>query len=109
MTLLVERAHQIVEDLSRARSRRAFLAALEHFERVIAMAPDYPRGCLNEQDVQTLGALADTVIGHIEERLDHHTDRMPVQRTLAAGIYQIRQDVETVYSAVRESAVPALK
>ena len=98
MNLIVERAHQIVDDISRARSRRAFLSALEHFEHVLALAPDYPRGTLNVTDVQALGALADTVVTQIEERLDHHTQRASVQRTLAASIYQIRKDVETAYT-----------
>ena len=98
MNLIVERAHSIVEDLSRARSRRAFLSALEHFEHIVALAPDYPRGTLDVSDVQALGALADTVVTQIEERLDHHTDRASVQRTLAAGVYQIRKDVETAYA-----------
>jgi hypothetical protein len=100
--LIVERAQAIVEDLARARSRRAFLSALEHFERVIAIAPDYPRGSLTVPDVQALGALADTVAAHIEERLDHHTDRPSVQRTLAAGLYRIRKDVETAYTLLRD-------
>jgi hypothetical protein len=33
VNVIVERAQQIVEDLSHARSRRAFLSALDHFER----------------------------------------------------------------------------
>lgn len=102
MNLIVERAHQIVEDLAHARSRRAFLSALEHFERMIALAPDYPRGSLSDADLQALGALADTVVTDIEERLDHHTDRPSVQRTLAARVYQIRKDVETAYAFQRE-------
>jgi hypothetical protein len=109
VNLIVERARQIVDDLSRARSRRAFLSALEHFERVLAMAPDYPRGCLNEQDAQALAALADTVVGQIEERLDRHTDRATVQRTLAAGVYQIRNDVENVYTFVRGHDLHAVR
>jgi hypothetical protein len=100
--LIVERAQAIVEDLARARSRRAFLSALQHFERVIALAPGYPPGSLTVADVQALGALADTVATHIEERLDHHTDRASVQRTLATGLYQIRKDVETAYTLLRD-------
>ena len=102
MNLIVERAHQIVDDLAHARSRRAFLSALEHFERTIALAPDYPRGSLDVADVQALGALADTVVTQVEERLDHHTDRPSVQRALVSSVYQIRKDVETAYAFLRE-------
>lgn len=107
MNLIVERAHQIAEDVADARSRRAFLAALDHFERMLALAPDYPRTYLNEADGQALTALADTVIGHIENRLDHHTDRASLQRTLAAKVYQIRGDIENVFTYVRDSAAQA--
>lgn len=107
MNLIVERAHDIVEDLAHARSRRAFLAALEHFERVLALAPDSPRGALSEADSRDLAALADTVIAHVEERLDRHTDRASVQRSLAAKIYQIRADVENVHTFVHDPAALA--
>jgi hypothetical protein len=102
VTLIVERARQIVEDVEQARSRRAFFSALEHFERVLAMAPDYPPGALDEVDGQALGALADAVISQVEERLDHHTDRASVQRSLAIKIYQIRRDVEAIYLCLRD-------
>jgi hypothetical protein len=107
VNLIVERAHQIVEDVARARSRRAFLAALDHFERMLALAPGYPRTYLSEVDGQALTALADTVIAHIENRLDHHTDRASLQRTLTAKVYQIRGDIENIYTHVRDSAVQA--
>jgi hypothetical protein len=103
VNLIVERASQVVEDLAHARSRRAFLSALEHFERMLAIAPDYPRTALTEADGQALGALADTVITQIEERLERHTDRASVQRALASRVYQIRQDVENVYTFVHGS------
>ena len=110
MHLIIERAEAVVEDLARARSRRAFLSALEHFERLIAIAPDYPRDSLTVADVRALGALADTVAAHIEERLDHHTDRPSVQRTLAASLYKIRKDLETAYTVFRDGqAVLAAK
>ena len=104
MNLVVERAHQVVEDLSQARSRRAFLSALDHFERMLAMAPEYPRGFLTEIDSAALSALADTVVTHIEDRLDRRTDRASVQRALAAKVYQIRSDLETLYTFVRNGA-----
>lgn len=104
MTLIVERARQIVEDLEQARSRRAFLSALEHFERVLAMAPDYPPGTLDEVDGRALGTLADAVVSQVEERLDHHTDRASVQRSLATTIYQIRRNLEAIYLCIRDRA-----
>jgi hypothetical protein len=103
MTLIVERAQQVAADLAHAKSRRAFLSALQHFERLLTMAPDYPPGCLVEADGAMLTALADTVIGRVEQRLDRHTDRPAVQRSLAATIYQIRNDLESLYQSVRHA------
>jgi hypothetical protein len=107
VNLIVERAHEVVEDLAHARSRRAFLSALEHFERMLSLAPDYPPGVLSEADGHQLTALADTVIAQIEERLDRHTDRASVQRSLAAKVYQIRADVENVHTFVHAPAALA--
>ena len=106
MNLIVERAQEVAADLAHARSRRAFLSALDHFERMLALAPDYPPGVLSEADGHALGALADTVIAHVEDRLDRHTDRASVQRALAAKVYQIRADLENVHTYVHDA--PAL-
>ena len=107
MNLIVERAHEVVEDVATARSRRAFVSALDHFERLLAMTPGYPPGAITAADSRALGALADTVIDHIEDRLGRHTDRLRVQRELAAKIYQIRSDVEHVHRSVHGAGIPA--
>ena len=107
MNLIVERAQEVLQDLAHARSRRAFLSALDHFERMLAIAPDYPRGVLTEADGNALGAHADSVIAHVEERLDRHTDRAAVQRALAAKVYQIRSDVENVHTFVHDRSAVA--
>jgi len=107
VNLIVERAHQVVEDLAHARSRRAFLSALEHFERMLSLAPDYPPGALSEADGQQLAALADTVVAHVEDRLDRRTDRAAVQRSLVAKVYQIRGDIEHVHTFVHDPAALA--
>jgi hypothetical protein len=104
VNLIVERALQVSEDLAHARSRRAFLSALEHFERMLVLAPDFPPGCLAQSDCDALSALADTVIAQVEERLDRHTDRAAVQHALATRIYQIRRDVEIVSTMLRDTA-----
>jgi hypothetical protein len=109
MNLIVERAYAVADDLAHARSRRAFLSALDHFERMLALAPDYPPGVLTESDVQQLGALADTVVTHVEDRLDRHTDRASVQRGLVDRIYAIRRDVEAVYTLTRTAGTPSPK
>jgi hypothetical protein len=102
VNLIVERARQLADDVARARSRRAFLSAVDHFERILAMAPDYPRGTLSEADGVAMAGLADAVVGRIEDRLDRGTDRAPVQRTLASAVYRIRADVEALYTFVRD-------
>jgi hypothetical protein len=104
VNLLVDRLREIVEDLMVARSRCAFLSALDHFERVLAVVHDGPPGTLTDADGQTIGALADTVLMEIEERLDRRIDRARVQRTLAAAIDEIRRQVDTIDSFVRDGA-----
>jgi len=104
VNLIVKRAHQVADDLAHARSRRTFLSALDHFERMLSLVPDYPPGCLTADDGRELGALADTVVTHVEERLDHHTDRAAVQRALADKIYAIRRDLEQVHRRLRDEA-----
>jgi hypothetical protein len=104
VNLTVERAHHIVDDLSQARSRRAFLSALDHFERMLALAPDYPPGCVTEADCEQLSALADIIVTHIEDRLDRHTDRPSIQRALAAKVYEIRNRLETLYTITHDNA-----
>ena len=108
MNLIVERAYQVADDVAQARSRRAFLSALDHFERMLSLAPDYPPGALSEADGQALGALADAVLAHVEERLDRRTDRAAVQRALVSQIYAIRRDIESLYTFVRDTGdIPA--
>ena len=109
MTLIVERAHEVVDDLAHARSRRAFLAALDHFERMLALAPDYPSGVLSEADTQALSALADSVVSHIEDRLERRTDRAAVQRTLVDQIYKIRRGIETIYTLTHGAELAAVR
>ena len=104
MNLLVVRARQLSGGVAHARSQREFLSALDHFERILAMAPDYPRGTLNEADGVAMAGLADAVVRSIEDRLDRGTDRGPVQRTLAAAVYRIRAGVETIYTFVRDDS-----
>ena len=101
MNILVDRLRLIAEDLVGARSRRAFLSALDHFERVLAVIEDAPFGSLTDTDGHTIGALADTVVMEIEERLDRHTDRAAVQRTLSAAIDEIRRRVESIHTFLR--------
>jgi hypothetical protein len=98
----------VVEDVATARSRRAFVSALDHFERLLALTPAYPPGAITAADGRALGALADAVIGHIEERLDRHTDRLRLQLALASKIYQIRSDIEQVHRCARDDGKPAV-
>lgn len=103
-TLIVERAHHAAEDLAHAKSRRAFLSALDHFERMLALVPEYPPGCVTEADGRALGVLAESVLKHVEDRLDRHTDRASVQRRLVTKVYEIRRDTEKIYVFLRGPA-----
>jgi len=104
VNLLVERLRLITEDLARARSRRAFVSALDYFQRMLVVAQDSPAGFLTEADSHTIAALADSVATEIEERLERHADRAGVQRRLAAAIYEISRGVEAIHTVVRPNA-----
>lgn len=108
MELFVSRAAHLADSVSHARSRRSFLSALADFERMLALAPDYPRGFLSEDEGAALQAIADIVIDEVEHRLDSGADRPAVQRELASRIYHIREDLETIHLRLRrETAVDA--
>jgi hypothetical protein len=98
---IVDCARDAARSLEHTHSRRAFLAALAQFERMLSLAPDYPPGCVTGDDEAELIGLAEGVIAAIEDRLDRHTDRPSVQRTLGAAIYRLRRDVEEIDTVVR--------
>lgn len=104
MEHFVERAAHLADLVPAARSRKAFLGAVADFERMLTVTLDYPRGCFTGQDLEGVRALADQVIGHIEDRVGTHADRAAVERSLVATIYRIRAEVETMYTTIRPEA-----
>ena len=109
MDLFVTHAAALAREVEKARSRRAFRSAVDEFEQLLSRVSDYPPDFLTDGDVGALSALADTVVGRIEQRLDAHADRARVQRELAERIYKVRLDVETIYMVLRQPpcAAPA--
>jgi hypothetical protein len=107
--MLVARAATAVETIGSARSRRAFLGAIVYFERMLAIAPGYPGDFFNAVDFEKLRALADTAIEHIERRLDARTDRASVQRDLAANVYRIQADIDTIYGRVPHTPLAGIR
>ena len=104
MEQFVARAAHLAELVPAARSRRAFLAAIGDFERMLTVTLEYPRNCFTHEDLEGLRALADGVIEHIEARVDAHADRAAVERRLVTTIYRVRQEVETMYTTIRQGA-----
>ena len=104
MEMFVERAAGLVEALGAARSRRAFLAAAEDVERMLAGVADYPGTFFHDADYAGLTPLVDRAIACIEARLGAGTDRAAVQRRLAAPIYRLRADMEGLYVRLHEGA-----
>jgi hypothetical protein len=102
MDLFVTHAAALAQDVEKAASRRAFRKSVEAFEHLLSRVSDYPADFLTDGDVGALSALADTVVGRIEQRLDAHADRARVQRELAERIYKVRLDVETIYMVLRQ-------
>jgi len=96
----VARTAQLAGLVPVAHSRKAFLAALSDFERMLTVTLDYPRGCFSREDIEALRALADAVVEHIEARVNTHADRSAVEQQLVATIYRIRREVEAMYTTI---------
>jgi hypothetical protein len=104
MDLFVTHAAVLARAVETARSRRAFRVAVAEFEHLLARVSDYPSDFLTDGDARALSALADTVAGCIEQRLDARADRGAVQRELVRRIYKMRVDVENIHMVLRHSA-----
>lgn len=102
--MFVDRAAGIVGAIGSARSRRAFLAAVEDFERMLALVPDYPGTFFTAADYEVLSALGDLAIGYVQARLTARTDRAAVQRHLAATIDRLRVAMEEVDLRLHQTA-----
>jgi len=96
----VARAAHLADLLAAARPRRTFLAAIADFERMLTVMLEYPRGCFSREDLEALRAVADTVVEHIEGRVNAHADRPAVERNLVAAIYRIRVEIENIYATI---------
>jgi hypothetical protein len=96
--LFLARAAELAESIPAGGSRRAFLAALADFERMLTATLDYPAGCFTHADLEALRALADTVVEEIEARVDARRDSASVEQQLVSGIYRIRTEIEAMYA-----------
>ena len=101
MDLFVTRAASIAHDVEAAASSRAFRSAVQDFEHLLSRIAHYPSDFLTDGDAHALEAIADIVVNHIEGRLDARADRAKVQLELAQRIYQVRRDLERIYSVLR--------
>jgi len=103
--LFIARAVELAEQVPRAHSRRAFVAALADFERMLTATLDYPGGSFTHEDLEALRELADIVVEHIEARVDTRADPAAVQQQLVEGIYRIRSEIEAMYAGLGRDAV----
>ena len=101
MDLFVARAATIAHDVEAAASSRAFRAAVQDFEQLLARVARYPSDFLTDGDAQALTAIADMVVNRIEDRLGLRADRTKVQIELARRIYEVRRDLEGIYMVAR--------
>ena len=101
MDLFVTRAATIAHDVEAAGSSRAFRAAVQDFEHLLARVARYPSDFLTDGDAHALAAIADIVVNRIEDRLGLRADRAKVQIELARRIYEVRRDLEGIYMAAR--------
>ena len=103
MDLFVARASVLAHAVESAHSSRAFRAAVDEFEHLLARVSDYPPDFLTDTDGRVLSSIADAVVGRIEERIDSRADRAAVQRELAQRIYKVRLDVEDIYTVLHHA------
>ena len=101
MDLFVTRAATIAHDGEAADSSRAFRSAVHDFEHLLSRIAHYPSDFLTDGDARALASIADIVVNRIEDRLDAQADRGKVQLELARRIYELRRDVEDIYTVVR--------
>ena len=104
MDLFVTRAASLARSIETAGSSRAFRSAVGDFEQLLSRVSDYPPDFLTDSEGLALSSIADTVVERIERRLDARADRAAVQRELAGRIYMVRQDVEHIYTVLRQGA-----
>lgn len=75
---------------------RGFHDALDDFTQLLRTVPDSPTDAMDAEDLAALRAIAQTVIEHIERRIEARTDRLAEEVTLAQNVYGIQQALENI-------------
>ena len=93
MTSTVSRAEAHAADVIHAWTARGLINAAVTFKAFLAHLPD--RGpSITKADIQQISAIAETVISHIDARIDRQRDSHETQLEFASLIYRIRARVE---------------
>lgn len=90
---LIEQANAAAGDALSATKRRALTVAVEQFVDCLKRVPDGTPADLQPSDLDTLRALAEDVIGKIENDLERDDSGGSAQ-DLAEGVYDIRAALE---------------
>lgn len=96
MSLLIAAATALEQRVAETASGRGFGKAIDDFARLLGTAPDSGPCVMDGDGLAALRAIAETVIDHIERRIDARTDRRTRQVALAKAVYRIQQELENI-------------
>jgi hypothetical protein len=110
MSLLIA-ATALEQRVAETASGRGFDKAIDDFVRLLGTVPDSDPRVMGGDDLAALRAIAETVIDHIERRIDARTDRRTRQVALAKAVYRIQQELENIdqWHRHRAGAVPIVR
>lgn len=96
VSFLIANATALEQRVADTASGRGFDKAIDDFARLLGTVPSSAPGVMGGDDIEALRAMAGTVIGHIERRLEARTDRRARQVALAQAVYRIQQELENI-------------
>ncbi len=111
MSLPIAAATALEQRVAETASGRGFDKAIDDFVRLLGTVPDSDPRVMGGDELAALRAIAETVIDHIERRLDARTDRRTKQVALAKAVYRIQQELENIdqWHRHRAGAVPIVR
>jgi len=100
-------AQEAAQAVSQANGGRNIKQAVKGFLHVLHAMPDARTGQLPGDTIQTVQALAERVIEHIEQHLYDTDEKHALQRDLARAVYDIREALEEIHRWQRHYGVKA--
>jgi hypothetical protein len=104
-TGIVARAAELSAVVRAAGSPHRFADAVRHFERLLAVVPDYRPLDLRPGDIESLAQISEGVIDQIESRVGAEIADS-VQQELVMTLYDIRRDLEEIHRWHRHFSTP---